>query len=152
MKVDVDFLVEKISKEKKLFEMMTEISLRQVNLLQSTSDDTDIVDEFTGMVEKREELINKIELSGRQRLAIEKELGEDILNDDKYDDYQEQKSIIFNLIKVIQENDVKSNKLAGELLQHTGNKLGNTRNNRKAIKAYLNEDVYTGAWFFDRKK
>ena len=152
MHADLELLMDKIRKEKQLFVKMQVISRRQVELLQNSREDIEAINKFVALIDERQGLMDKIDLLSRQRTAIETEFGEDIMGQEQYRDYQGERAVICSIIKSIQGNDSKCNELAREIMEQTGDKLANTRNNRKAVKAYLNPDMYSEACFFDRKK
>ena len=138
-----------------LLQEMQGISAQQVQLLRDCQGEVDII-ALEDMMEERQNImdaIDRIDEKLQKQISPDRDSGALVLlNLAKSNVYQKYLSIIKSIILAIKDNDSIYQSLLELVLEETRSKLGSLRNNQKASKAYLQEEIYTEGWFIDQKK
>ncbi|MGS0763333.1 hypothetical protein [Syntrophomonas curvata] len=138
-----------------LLQEMQQVSAQQVQLLGGNQLDLDL-DMLEGLIAQRQVIMEEVDLLEaklRRQWGIRDESKRLVLLDLETDaDYHKYLGMIKAVILAINDNDLRYQDLLGKAKEQTQSKLNSLRNNQKAQKAYLQEDVYTEGWFIDKKK
>jgi hypothetical protein len=138
-----------------LLQEMQGISAQQVQLLTDCGLEVDM-DALEGLMEQRQnimDVIDGIDEKLQKQIGTNSDSGNQVLlNLEKSTAYPKYLNIIKAIILAIKDNDLIYQSLLEKVLQETKSKLASLRNNQKAHKAYLQEDIYTEGCFIDKKK
>ncbi len=158
-------LLKRVKAVKKLFEHMLAVSCEQLHLLKSGSAVDNTGDLVLKSVNRRQEIIEKIDSAMQALGKWEKELGISGLSAEAakagcleglYSEYIKEyvrvKEEINRIIISIQRKNEESRRLMQDILDDTAQKLVNLRINKKAVRAYLQCGAYYDPWFLDKKK
>lgn len=129
------------------------ISQKQAELLRLAQLDNadEIIVKLKGLLEQRQELMNKIDLA--QKSVKEEERNMPELQDPAVlENIGREEAAIFNSILAIQSFDEECGRSAERLLQITGKELSQVRKNLKALKSYVGAGEYSQSQFFDGYK
>ncbi|MEN6460768.1 MAG: hypothetical protein ABFC94_05275 [Syntrophomonas sp.] len=137
-----------------LFEEMLSISRQQVAALTNSDTDNNSTDKFVKLVEKRQYLMNDIDLLKSKIEVLENELQTTgVTIDNKVAQIRyEYINRIRLVLGTIQKNDEICSRLAQEVLNKIAAKLTAVRTQKKAYQAYTQDNSYGGAWFIDKRK
>ncbi|HBQ84968.1 MAG TPA: hypothetical protein DER33_01810 [Syntrophomonas sp.] len=159
MKSSLTGLMPVLDEKLKLFKEMLQLSQEQVALLQAEQVDEDAIKRLTEMIASRQDLMNRIDhLSHsindlKKAAAIEPNSSGSRAGEPGQDEeYISKLNDIRSIINQIQINDSKCQRKAREVLRQMGDKIGSTRQTKKAFQAYTHSNVSNEAWFFDTKK
>lgn len=143
----------------KLFKEMLQLSQEQVALLQAEQIDEGSIKRLTAMIASRQDLMDRIDRLShsindlKKAAAIESTSSGSLSGEPGQDEeYINKLNEIRSIINQIQINDSKCQRKAREVLRQMGDKIGSTRQTKKAFEAYTNSNVSNEAWFFDTKK
>lgn len=132
-------LLDKLNEQESLFRKMLILSQDQVELLKMGQKDEDMVKRLLEMLDRRQQLMDRIDRLDKS------------INDLQKKDHIDKVNTIRNIINSIQANDNKCRQLAQAVLNGMGDKVLSARENKKAFQAYTS-NTYHDAWFFDKKK
>lgn len=152
-------LLDRLDGEQLLFTEMLTVSQDQVALLEMGQPDEDMVNRLVELLNRRQQLMDKIDrvsdsISDTEKAAGVKNKNPESLQvgSDQQQAYRNKVSAIRTIITSIQANDNKCQKLARSVLNRMGDKLVSARENKKAFQAYTTTNAYHDACFFDKKK
>jgi hypothetical protein len=150
-----DSIIKDLEEAIALLQEMQGISARQVQLLRDCRGEVDTI-ALEELMEERQNImdaIDRIDEKLQEQISPDRNPGTlALLNLEKSSAYPKYLSIIKSIILAIKDNDHIYQSLLEMVLEETRSKLGSLRNNQKAHKAYLQDDIYTGGWFIDQKK
>jgi hypothetical protein len=150
-----DIVIKSLEEIAARLQEMQRVSAQQVQLLADSRLDLDL-DGLAGLIEQRQTIMEEIDLIEaklHQKPGVRDESKRLVLLDLEMDaDYHKYLSLIKAIIAAINENDVKYRELLEKAKEQTQSKINSLKNNKKAQKAYLQEDVYTEGWFIDKKE
>jgi len=158
-------LLESAKKVKELFEDMLAVSCEQMCILKNAGVVENIGELVLKSVNKRQEIIEKID-SAMQALGRREEgLGLNGLSPEAVGvgclgglyseyirEYVQVKEEIGRIIVSVRLKSEENSRLMESILDDTAQKLRNVRINKRAVRAYLRGINYCDPWFIDKKK
>jgi hypothetical protein len=142
-----------------LFEDMLEISFQQKQLLESDQEISWPMDAMLELQDKRQDIMQRLDelnfFFGTESKLSSLELWADGGGDcsaSDVDNCRDMLQQIKNVIMAIDINDHCCQEKLEKGKQKMMSKLSQVRENKKAQVAYIQEDAYEPAWFFDKKK
>ncbi len=146
--MDMDGGQESLLVIKRLYENILEISVRQKQLLEPDQEISWPMDLIFELQDERQEIMKRIDEldsffgsgSSSPSLATDTKLYREILLQMR------------SILRAIDANDHSCQDRLEDAMQKMMSKLSQTRENKKAQAAYIQDDVYAPAWFFDKKQ
>jgi len=152
-----------IEKARGLYGDLLLLSKEQLLLARSISADKDISQEMLALFQKRQEIMEGIDL-----LLLEINQGENrdntvssknsrvefplCLGKQQAEAHDKAIQEIIAIIREIQAHDEVGRKIMQKSRQEVGKKLASLKRSQAASNAYLHVDSYVDGWFFDQKK
>lgn len=152
-----------IEKARGLYGDLLLLSKEQLLLARSINADKDISQEMLTLFQKRQEIMEGIDL-----LLLEINQGENrdntvnsknsrvefplSLGKQQAEAYDKVIQEIITIIREIQAHDEVGRKIMQKSRQEVGKKLASLKRSQAASNAYLHVDSYGDGWFFDQKK
>ncbi len=151
---------ENVVRIKQLYERMLAISIMQKAIVDQENEDSWSMDEMADLMLERQDIIQQIdELGPIDRAIAAQDAGQNDVGKRAEEQLNENEQIfnqaiehIKHSILSIQTNDHISQTRLEEGMQKISAKLSQTRANTKAQNAYDKGDVYSSAWFIDKKQ